>query len=60
MSLQYTYDSMVAELEEFDLKNKLPLPTLVSTWRKNWIKRMEELKTKIETNQKNNLLSIVE
>lgn len=48
MDLQHKYNSMAAELKEFDTKHTLEkLPPLLITWRKNWIKRMEHLKNKI-------------
>lgn len=33
---------MIYELQEFDKRNKLPLPPLISKWRSSWIKRIEK------------------
>ena len=35
-------EGMIYELQEFDKRNKLPLPPLISKWRSSWIKRIEK------------------
>jgi hypothetical protein len=39
--------SLELELIQFDMKNKQPLPPVLSNWRKRWMKAIEKEKAKL-------------